>query len=273
MSVHAGLGGACAALALWQGVRDGLVGSGRTRDASLESRRGTDRQATSLSMTVQDSSTQPVLLALIGLCVMLPVLLSDANNPRNLMLGLLAWLPLIGLLLTSLPRAAARALAACLVLLLSWTAAYGIGTVVEMVNYREQLPRSIAARSVTHDAADWPEFCDEFDPALGASIYAVGYSYAAQVQFYCEVPVHTNVPQLRLWNIPEADGMAVIAVDGHPIERIDALLRADFARVSGPSERAYARKTVYLWEAAGRRVPVEQVLADLDYLRLMQGNR
>jgi 4-amino-4-deoxy-L-arabinose transferase-like glycosyltransferase len=231
------LAGVSAALALWQAARD----------------RGANR---------------PALLALIGLCVMLPVLLSNANNPRNLMLGLLAWLPLIGLLLASLPRAGARALAACVALLLGWTAAYGIGTVVEMVNYRERLPRSIAAQSVTHDAADWPQFCVGFTPTPGALIYAVGYSYAAQVQFYCGVPVYTNVPQLRIWGVPETDAMTVIAVDGHPIERIDSRLRADFASVSGPSERAYARKGVTLWEVAGRRAPIEQVLEDLDYLRL-----
>ncbi len=235
------LGGVGAALAVW-----------RSRANNMGSR-----------------DTRPALLALIGLCAMLPVLLSKANNPRNLMLGLLAWLPLIGYLIACLKPAGARLTTAGVALLLGWNAIYGVGTTIEMVDYRERLPRSVAAKSMSHDAADWPKFCADFNPAPGSLIYAVGYSYAAQVQFYCGAPVYTHVPQLRLWGIPESDGMTVIAVDGHPIERIDAALRADFAEVSGPTAQVYTRKSVYLWQANGRRVPMERVLNDLDYLQLM----
>jgi dolichol-phosphate mannosyltransferase len=224
--------------------------------------------ALALWQAARRRDSEPALLALIGLCVMLPVVLSDANNPRNLMLGLLAWLPLIGLLFVALPRTGAYVLGAGVTLLLAWTAVYGIGTAVEMVNYRERLPRSIAARSVTHDAADWPDFCDTFRPIPDSPLYAVGYSYAAQVQFYCEAPTYTNVPQLRLWGMPEFEALTVILTGDLPDDRVDALLRQDFASVSGPTITQGERKTIRAWQARGRRVTVEQVLTDLDYLRL-----
>jgi len=235
MGLLAGLG---AAVALWRGTRD--------RRAS-----------------------KPTLLALIGACLMLPVLLSNANNARNLMLGLLAWLPLIGLLWSGLARPWSRLFGGAVALLLTWNAVYGVGTALEMVNYREQLPRSIAARSVTQDAADWPEFCAGFSPAPGSVLYAVGYSYAAQVQFYCGVPTYTNVPQLHIWGIPDFDALTVIVAGDLPPEPIDALLRQDFAEVSGPTITSGTRKPIRVWQADGRRAPVEQVLEDLDYLRLV----
>ncbi len=153
-------------------------------------------------------------------------------------------------------------------ILLGWSALYGVGTAVEMTDYRERWPRSIAARSVSQDAADWPEFAATLQVPPGAVAYTVGYSYAAQVQFYSGVPTFTNVPQLGLWGIPSSDVLTVILAGDLPDAAVDAALRRDFAEVAGPTSQDFSRKRVRVWQAAGRRVPYEDALRDLDYLRL-----
>jgi hypothetical protein len=183
-------------------------------------------------------------------------------------LGLLAWLPLIGLLIGSLRRPWTDLLGATVALLLGWNAVYGIGTAAELLNYRERWSRSIAARSVTHDAADWPLVAAQLDVPPGALAYAVGYSYAAQIQFYSGIPTYTNVPQHHIWGVPDFDALIVVLAGDLPDAAVDAALRRDFAQVSGPETTPLTRKTVRVWQASGLRAPVEKVLEDLDYLRL-----
>jgi hypothetical protein len=53
-----------------------------------------------------------------------------------------------------------------------------------------------------------------------------------------------------------------------PDAAVDAALRRDFADVTRPTSQDFSRKRVRVWQAAGRRVPYEDALRDLDYLRL-----
>jgi 4-amino-4-deoxy-L-arabinose transferase-like glycosyltransferase len=240
-----------------------------------------------------DGSSRPVasvaradyrLLAVAAVCLILPVLLSRADSPRNLGLGLLALWPLLGLLLPdrvaegTAPRSALQnaraALFALAVLLCLPLAAYGVGTALRLAS-PARLPRSSVTESIRRDAAGWPALAREIALPEDALPFAVDYSIAAQIAFYTGRPVYTSAPQYRRWGAPEADNFVVFATGYlEPAPVTESLERA-FATVSGPQTLAHSEdgvdKTIYVWRAEGRRVPMEQVLDNLDYLRLVGG--
>ena len=249
----------------------------------------------------------PVLLPLVAACLILPVVLSAANSPRNLGLGLLALWPLAGLAFPvrletpahedtgSLPAyppprirrfvdtctcAALRRkcrcspirlfvfLPPCLLL-----AVYGLGTAAAL-SAPTRLPHNIAAPAIRSDAAGWPEFARGFSPPATSLPLVVDYSIAGQIAHYCGCPIYSSAEQFRLWGIPDFSDLTVLSLTFIPPELITARLRGDFDRVSGPEtwryEGAEVDKSVYIWQAQGRRVSPSQVLDDLDYLRLAQ---
>ena len=114
------------------------------------------------------------LLAMASVCLLLPVLLSRADSPRNLGLGLLPLWPLLGHLAPDWPpstllRQGRRggvqaALLALAVLLCLWLAVYGAGTALRLVT-AIRIPRSSVVESIRRDAAGWPEFGTRARPA------------------------------------------------------------------------------------------------------------
>jgi 4-amino-4-deoxy-L-arabinose transferase-like glycosyltransferase len=220
------------------------------------------------------------LLAVASACLILPVLLSRADSPRNLGLGLLTLWPLLGLLRPDPVPGEARgplakvrlALLALAALLCVPLAVYGAGTALRLGS-SEQLPRSSVTESIRRDAAGWPAFAGEVTLPDGALPFAVDYSIAAQIAYYTGRPVYTSAPQYRRWGVPEAEDFVVFATGYLDPAPVTATLESDFERVTGPEtwrrEEDGVAKTVYVWRAEGRRVPMEQVFDDLDYLRLV----
>ena len=231
------------------------------------------------------------MLALVSGCLILPILLSRADSPRNLGLGLLALWPLLGLLALGGPSQAARGrrgmlqsgqagLLALAVLLCLPLATYGIGTVLRLVT-PIRLPRSSVADTMRRDAAGWPAFTRELmaehAPAPDAVLFSVDYSIAGQIAHYAGQPVFTSVPQYRAWGIPEADRLVVFGTGYLAPDVVTEALRADFEEVAGPEtwrrDEDGVEMIVYTWRANHRRVPMSQVLDDLDYLRVIRDMR
>ncbi len=208
------------------------------------------------------------LLAVASAGLILPVLLSRADSPRNLGLGLLTLWPLIGLLYPGQRVLFWLAVALCVPL-----AVYGAGTALRLAS-PVKLPRSSVTESIRRDAAGWPAFAREVRLPEGALPFAVDYSIAAQIAYYTGQPVYSSAPQYRRWGAPEADALVVFATEYVPPERVTAALLADFARVSGPEtwrrEEDGVTKIVNVWRAEGRRAEMGRVLDDLDYMRLTE---
>ena len=225
------------------------------------------------------------LLALVAACLLLPILLSAANSPRNLGIGLLALWPLVGDTVAKPDRSgvsagrgvpahrwpSARYLIA--IPLCWWLALYGTGTAAALLG-PTRLPASIVAPAIRFDGAGWPELAVEVLSPAGEVTFAVDYGITGQVAHYSARPVYSAHPQFRLWGLPDFDDLTVLSQGFIPPELITERLRADFSGMSGPStwryEAAGISKAVHVWRAHGRRVSVAQMLDDLDFLRLAQ---
>ncbi|MCU0510510.1 MAG: glycosyltransferase family 39 protein [Anaerolineae bacterium] len=220
------------------------------------------------------------LLAVASAGLILPVLLSRADSPRNLGMGLLTLWPLLGLLLPDSAPGEARgpvakvrpALFAVAALLVLPLALYGAGTTLRLAT-PVKLPRSSVTESIRRDAAGWPQFAREVALPDGALRFAVDYSIAAQIAYYAGTPVYTAAPQYRRWGVPEAEDLVVFGTGYLDPAPVTAALESDFERVTGPetwrSEEDGVEKTVYTWRAEGRRAAMERVLDNLDYLTLV----
>jgi len=225
------------------------------------------------------------VLVLVAACLLLPILLSAANSPRNLGVGLLALWPLVGVVVampdkpgvsaerrrpvTRWPRAVyLMAVPLCL-----WLALYGIGTTAALLG-PTRLPANIAAPAIRSDGAGWPEFAAEALLPADEVAFAVDYGIAGQAAHYTGRPVYSAHPQFRLWGMPGISDLTVLSQDFIPPELITKRLLADFSSTSGPDtwryEAAGIRKTVYIWHARGLRVAETQLLEDLDFLGLAQ---
>ncbi len=208
------------------------------------------------------------LLALAAVLLLAPVLLSAADNPRNLGVGLLLLWPLAGLLCSPRRNLGRTVLA---VGLLAWLAVTGVGSAAALLG-PTNLPHSPAAIEIRADAAGWPAFARDAALPGDSLLYAVDYSIAGQVSYYTGRPVYSSGGQFRIWGIPEAADLTVLSQGYIPPEMITERLRSDFARVNGPRMWEYRegtlRKTVFIWQVEGRRAPLAQVIEDLDYLSL-----
>jgi 4-amino-4-deoxy-L-arabinose transferase-like glycosyltransferase len=218
----------------------------------------------------------PILLVLVAAFLILPVVLSAADSPRNLGLGLLVVWPLAGMQIV-LPGGhqrsvtAIRATRLAELLLCASIALYGLGTAAALLG-PTRLPHHSSTNAIRWDAAAWPQFASWFRPPASSTVFAVDYSVAGQVSHYTGRPVYSSEGQYRLWGIPEFENLTVLGLDSLPTELVTARLREDFASVSGPEPWRYDQeelsKTVYIWQATGRRSPVDSLLDDLDYLNL-----
>ncbi len=221
----------------------------------------------------QAATSAPTLLALVAACMLAPVLFSAADNPRNLGLGLAPLWPLAGIALAGRNR---RLWTVAVSVLLAWLAAFGAGSAAALLG-PTPLPHSRSASVIRADAAGWPAFAEGFTPQEDSLIFTVDYSIAGQVSYYTGRPVYSASGQFRIWGIPEADSLTVLSQAYIPAEIITERLRADFAEVTGPQSRQLeggeARKEVFIWEARGRKVTMERIVEDLDYIALAQAAR
>lgn len=209
-------------------------------------------------------------LLLIALFLGLPVLISRANSPRNLLLGCLPLAILAGIWLTT-PGRWLRGRAIALTLLLASTALYGFGTAWALVD-ESPLPQSSVARAIREDAAGWRALGPQLGQERGL-LFCVDYSTASQVWYYSRRPTYSHWGHYELvLGIPDFTEATVISLDFVPPSQVDNQVRRAFAQVEGPltievSERG-ASKRVHLWRGKGLSVSKNEFLQMLDFFTL-----
>jgi 4-amino-4-deoxy-L-arabinose transferase-like glycosyltransferase len=208
-------------------------------------------------------------LALIALLLLVPILLSPVDSPRNLLLGCLplllatsAWL--------SAPGVFSRARRILCGLLLATVALYGIGTTLAVVQ-DTRLPRSGATRLIREEAAGWRGLGARIRPFEGL-VFAVDYQIASQLWFYSGRPVYTGWTQYKLWGIPDFTNVIVINLEHVPEGFISERMARMFRQVEGPERVCLSdngiSKAVRLWRGSGLLADKEVFLSSLDFSAL-----
>lgn len=231
------------------------------------------------------------LLWLPGLALVVPVLLSPADSPRNLSSGavLLLTLGVEGILSFAAtvegpavpargpssgearPRTVLRTVAwAGLAVLLLTAGLWGVGTLRETLA-PTAWPHSAAATDVRRDGLGWRQAGQllPLDPRV--TVFAVDYSIASQLRYYTGLPVQTSWGQYRLWGTPDVRAVQVVALTYVRPAAITEWLQQDCAQVSGPTAYALGEgKVLRLWRAGGCGVAAETFLQHLDLLNLLR---
>ena len=218
-------------------------------------------------------------LLLPSLLMVLPVLLSPANSPRNLLVGLALAIPLAAAWWVNL--AAWHPLASGLARMGGWrpptfaivtlaALVCGVGTVAALLG-ESPLASSSVAYAVREDAAGWRELGPRLSSAQGM-LFTVDYSVASQLTYYAGRPVYTAWPQYLLWGLPEFDEVQVLSLSYVPPDRVDAVLRRAFDEVRGPQLETLrengAAKEMRSWRAVGLRVERGDLVEALDFFAL-----
>lgn len=208
-------------------------------------------------------------LVIPSLLMVLPVALSPANSPRNLLVGLVPALALAGAWWTREDRAQRWRFGALFVALAAATLT-SIGTVRALLA-PSALPQSSVAVAIREDAAGWRALGRRLATEDGL-LFTVDYSVASQLWYYSGRPVYSSWGQYLLWGLPDFDRAVVVAQEYAPPERVDAALRQIFEEVSGPQNERLteygASKIIYLWKGRGRRVDKAEFARRLDFFAL-----
>jgi 4-amino-4-deoxy-L-arabinose transferase-like glycosyltransferase len=214
---------------------------------------------------------QERLLGWVAACLLLPVGLSGADSPRNLIAGLVSLLLLAGCRWPSLLRKSRQRWGAgAMAFLLALLAFYGFGTVASLHGAARWL-HSSAVAAIRQDAAGWREFGPEL-AQKPQPLFAVDYSLASQAWYYGGQPVHTSWGQYRLWGIPDLSQATVMSLGYLPDRLLTARLKALYGEVDGP---LYLRATgvdqdkrLSLWQVRDLQAGQDKVLDQLDFLSL-----
>jgi 4-amino-4-deoxy-L-arabinose transferase-like glycosyltransferase len=226
-------------------------------------------------------------LVWIAFSLLLPVLASPADNPRNLLQGSLPLLILAGGFLadgagasTADPRGASSASPqkgwrwqkVGFALLLGATFMYGLTTVLS-VSDRPSWAGNSVAQAIRRDAAG--------RRSLGAvlrseerPIITIDYSLAAQLTFYAGRPIYSTWGQYRVWGLPPLNDATIVSLNYVSPELVHERLQATFAVVEGPQTREFdeygmsGRAT--LWRGRGLVVRDEELLQRIDFFNLYQ---
>jgi hypothetical protein len=217
-------------------------------------------------------------LLVLGLALTVPVLLSPANSPRNLLSGLTLFVLLAGdaACAWSARRRSVVWVAGALVLLLC--ANYGVGTVAETLR-PTRLPHSSVAPELRRQSAGWRE-ARQLPLILEAEAFAIDYHLAGLLWYYGGFPVQSSWPQYRLWQTseicrPSVPGalLQVFAL-GYVDQRVvSQRLRTAFATVNGPEVwilgQGDGQTALYVWTAQGCRIDSETFYRWFDLFNLL----
>jgi 4-amino-4-deoxy-L-arabinose transferase-like glycosyltransferase len=230
---------------------------------------------------VQYRHVRQRILLVPALLLTLPVLLSPADSPRNLIAGT-ALLLLLGAgavhQWTQLRPLSVAVVALCL--LVGLTGVYGLGTVLETLA-PSPWPHSSVATGIRRDALGWRD-AQVLDLDPQASVFALDYSIAAQLRYYTGIPVQTAWGQYRMWGVSEIcnlegeghDPVVVIGLPHVDPAAVSQRLRSVFGDVQGPSEVALGdgreAKQVYIWRARECSIDTETFLQLFDLLSLLR---
>jgi 4-amino-4-deoxy-L-arabinose transferase-like glycosyltransferase len=262
----------------------------------------------SLWHTIRYQSVPLALIALVGatqmrgprrqmlhfpaLALVLPIILSPTDSPRNLVNGA-ALLTLLGsdallrllqepvpFLSKWLPRPVAGS--ALVLLFVLWTGVYGMGTVLETL--RPTLwPHSSAAPSIRQEGLGWRHVPD-LDIEPQSLVFSVDYNAASQLRYYTGLPVQTAWGQYRLWGIPELEAppkanetAVVLALSFVDPDIITARLSKAYSETAGPTSLLLQEggeiKQLNIWRARGRQVDAKAFLQWFDLLNLAEAAR
>ena len=216
------------------------------------------------------------LLSLVALILLVPVVLSPANSPRNLVNGLVALLLLAGdRWPASMDSRRQRWSAALLGAIFAGIAVYGLGTVINL-SEPSAWPSSSAVHDIRRDAAGWRELGADLG-AYPEPLFALDYSIASQTWYYSGRPAYTAWPQYQMWGIPPLQDVTIVGLDYLPEEWVTARLVQAFERIRGPLELRYeergAAKQALVWRAEGLRLDDEAFLLQFDFLTLLDAAR
>jgi hypothetical protein len=208
-------------------------------------------------------------LVLVALLLVMPVLLSPANSPRNLLVGCLPLIALSGAWLTATGHRSGWRIG-LLTALLAALATYGVGTALALVD-ETPLPQSGVARAIREDAAGLRALGAELQTEKGL-LFAVDYSTASQLWYYAGRPAYTNWGQYLAWGVPDFAQATVVSGGYVPNDRVQRGMDLAFERVQGPityrlSEYGAAREAT-LWRGEGLRVDKATFLRMFDFFSL-----
>jgi predicted membrane-bound mannosyltransferase len=216
------------------------------------------------------------LLSLISLSLLLPVIVSPANSPRNLTSGLVPLLLLAGTRLSHILSGRRRkpGLGLFAVTTLA-TMLYGLGTVMGL-NGASYWPQSSVVPAILKDTAGWREVGRALS-GLPGPIFALDYSIAGQIRYYSGRSAYTSHGQYFVWGIPDFEDATIISLEYLPEDFVTGRLRQAFQHVEGPrriqhSERG-ATKEFRMWQARGLQIKPITFLQEFDFLTLLEESR
>ncbi|MBN1936742.1 MAG: glycosyltransferase family 39 protein [Anaerolineae bacterium] len=213
------------------------------------------------------------LLLIAGVVLVVPILLSPANSPRNLVNGLALLLILgagwIDLILQGRPAFVSWGASLALVIVVGL---YGAGTIAGTWA-PTAWPRSSVADIIRADSLGWRN-TEAIGLNVDMPVFALDYGIAAQLSYYLGRSVYTSWGQYRLWGIPAFDEVQIVSLTFVDPDFITVRLTQAFAWVDGPRavdlQGRAETKAVWMWRAGGRRIDMETFLDRFDFLALVQ---
>jgi 4-amino-4-deoxy-L-arabinose transferase-like glycosyltransferase len=216
------------------------------------------------------------VLLVPALALVLPVLLSRADSPRNLLAGVTLLLLLAGDAFDRWMESSKRLAVTVLGGVVLVVGLYGLGTVLE-TGQPTLLPSSSVARALRIDSAGWRN-ADALGLRPGAAVFALDYSIASQLRYYTGIPVQTAWGQYRVWGVPAICGpdaagdiVQIAALNYIDADLVSERLDQTFAHVRGPVEKLLGEgKTLRIWTVQGCLVDQETFLDRFDFLDLVE---
>ncbi|MBN1262720.1 MAG: glycosyltransferase family 39 protein [Anaerolineae bacterium] len=213
-------------------------------------------------------------MLVLSAALILPVLLSPSNSPRNLASGMVFLFLLLG---DRMGRFAGRARVAGNLVLIgvaSLGLLYGYGTAAGVQGLAHPFVSNAVPR-LQRDALGWQAFADALDRHPDVPVHTIDYTLAGQLHFYTGREVVTSWYQYRLWGIPDLDPALILAQDYLSPDCVTGHLGEMFRVVTSPEIYRDARfdARVYLWRVEALQVDPETLLDRLDFLTLWEDCR
>jgi hypothetical protein len=210
-------------------------------------------------------------LILIALLLLMPVVLSPADSPRNLLFSSV-FLIILSAAWFSQPDGYLHWRIGVFTLVFIAILVYGVGTTAGLVD-ETNLPQSTITTVNRTEAAGLRTLGDRLQSEEGL-IFAVDYGLAAQLSYYAKRPVYTHFGQFLVWGIPDFTRITVLATHHVPPERTSQRMARAFQYSEGPHELELfehgVRRTVRLWRGRDLRVSKVDFLKMFDLFSLLE---
>lgn len=208
------------------------------------------------------------LLTLIAFAMLVPVSLSPANSPRNLMPGLALLLLLAGHHVPDLGRFAMWSFAGLVMFLFL----YGLGTLVTLGS-ATGWPSSSAVREIRRDAVDGRTLEAALEK-YSAPFFAIDYDLAGRIRYETGRAAVSGWGQFSIWGYPDWFTGTVVSWDYLPMDCLSGRLRTIFAQVDAPAvvtvHSLEGSRVLRLWVVRQPRMPSDNIAQVLDFLTLLE---